>query len=214
MISDNYFFREKNNSCLQTHGVEPSEGALTWAFEFEDHSYFAGFRAMASNGIDLPVLNVFRVFGKMAGQRISAQSSAAVGLDAILKGGVRANPDVGALASLEGNKLSVLVWHYHDDDVPGPDAAVDLTVSGLPPAAAEAQLSHYRIDENHSNAYAAWKRMGSPAAPTRGQYRQIEQAGQLVQQETTSSASTRDGQFSLAFSLPRQAISLLVVEWQ
>jgi xylan 1,4-beta-xylosidase len=195
------------------HGVN-IEGALTWAFEFEDQSYFAGFRAMASNGIDLPVLNVFRMFGKMAGQRVSAQSSAAVGLDAILKGGVRANPDVGTLASLEGKKLSVLVWHYHDDDVPGPDAAVDLTVSGLPPAAAEARLSHYRIDENHSNAYAAWKRMGSPAAPTREQYRQLEQAGQLAQLGTTSAASTRNGQFTLAFSLPRQAISLLVIEWQ
>jgi xylan 1,4-beta-xylosidase len=35
------------------------EGALTWAFEFEDQPYFAGFRVLASNGIDLPVLNVF-----------------------------------------------------------------------------------------------------------------------------------------------------------
>ncbi len=95
--------------------------------------------------------------------------------------------------------------------VPGSGAD---TVSGLPPAVAEAQLAHYRIDENHSNAYADWKRMGSPAAPTREQYRQLEQAGQLGQMGTTSTAGTRDGQLTLAFSLPRQAISLLVLEWR
>src|SRR5439155_9255444 len=43
------------------------EGALTWAFEFENQPYFAGFRVLASNGIDLPVLNVFRMFGRMSG---------------------------------------------------------------------------------------------------------------------------------------------------
>jgi xylan 1,4-beta-xylosidase len=193
------------------HGVN-IEGALTWAFEFEDQSYFAGFRALASNGIDLPVLNAFRMLARMGGQRVSAHSSSAVELDDILKAGVRATPDVGTLASLDGKRLSVLIWHYHDDDVPGPDAAVDLTVTGLP--AEGAQLAHYRIDENHSNAYAAWRRMGSPAAPTREQYRQLEQAGQLQQLTATSPANAREGKFTLAFSLPRQAISLLVFEWK
>jgi xylan 1,4-beta-xylosidase len=46
---------------------------------------------------------------------------------------VRGNPDVSALASLDKNKLAVLVWHYHDDDVPGPAADVDLTLDGSAP---------------------------------------------------------------------------------
>ena len=115
----------RKHDLAAKHGVN-LEGALTWAFEFEDQPYFAGFRVLASNGIDLPVLNVFRMFSKMSGQRLAAESSGAVSLDAILKDGVRAKPDVSALASLDGKKLSVLVWHYHDDDVPGPDAAVEL----------------------------------------------------------------------------------------
>ncbi len=45
------------------------EGAVTWAFEFEDQPPFAGFRELATNGIDKPVLNVFRLFGMLgAGQ--------------------------------------------------------------------------------------------------------------------------------------------------
>ena len=52
------------------HGVN-LEGSLTWAFEFEDQAYFAGFRVLATNGIDLPILNVFRMFGHMNGQRVA-----------------------------------------------------------------------------------------------------------------------------------------------
>jgi xylan 1,4-beta-xylosidase len=203
----------RTRDLAEKHGVN-LEGALTWAFEFEDQPYFAGFRALASNGIDLPVLNAFRLFGKMGGQRVMAQSSSEVSLDAIMREGVRSAPDVAALASVEARKLGVLVWHYHDDDVTGPDAAVDLVVSGLPPVSGEVRVTHYRIDENHSNAYAVWKRMGSPPAPTREQYRQLEQAGGLGQLGAPSTAGMRNGQVALAFTLPRQAVSLLVLEWR
>ena len=71
-------------------------GALTWAFEFEDQPYFAGFRVLATNGIDLPVLNVFRMFAKMTGKRVAAESDAAVPLDAILKGRARGNGQMPA----------------------------------------------------------------------------------------------------------------------
>ena len=49
------------------------QGALTWAFEFEDQPYFAGFRQLASNGIDLPVLNVFRMLSLMHGRACRAR---------------------------------------------------------------------------------------------------------------------------------------------
>ena len=105
------------------------EGALTWAFEFEDQPYFAGFRSLASNGIDKPVLNVFRMFSKMRGQRINATSDRAVSMDDILKTGVRTDPDISALATSDDRSLRVLLWHYHDDDVAGPDAEIDLTLA-------------------------------------------------------------------------------------
>src|SRR5690606_2772770 len=119
------------------HGVN-LEGALTWAFEFEDQPYFAGFRSLATNGVDKPVLNVFRMFSKMDGDRLPVTSDAAISLPEILRSGVRGKADVSALASLGGKKLSVLVWHYHDDDVQGPDAAVSLEIPGLPIASGRA----------------------------------------------------------------------------
>ena len=67
-------------------------------------------------------------------------------LDRILRNGVRRDADVSALASLDGNKLAVLVWHYHDEDVAGDDAAVSLALAGLPAASGEAKVEHYRIE--------------------------------------------------------------------
>jgi xylan 1,4-beta-xylosidase len=202
----------REHDLADRHGVN-LEGALTWAFEFEDQPYFAGFRALASNGLDLPVLNVFRMFGQMGGRRLEVQSSADPGLDAMIRDGVRGAADVSALASLEPRRLSVLVWHYHDDDVPGPEAAVALSLSGLPLARGEARLRHYRIDESHSNSFAAWKRMGSPIAPNEQQYAQLEAAGKLATIESPPTVHVEAGQAALAFALPRQAVSLLVLEW-
>jgi xylan 1,4-beta-xylosidase len=202
----------RKHDLAEKHGVN-LEGALTWAFEFEDQPYFAGFRALASNGVDLPVLNVFRMFGKMGGRRLAVRSSGDVGLEAIMKDGVRGAPDVSALASLEGKRLSVMAWHYHDDDLPGPDASVDLAVGGLPLPTGEARLTHYRIDESHSNAYALWKRMGSPIAPSAEQYAQLLAAGQLARMEGPATLRVEKGQASLRFALPRQAVSLVVLEW-
>ncbi len=188
------------------------EGALTWAFEFEDQPYFAGFRSLASNGIDKPVLNVFRMFSKMSGQQLPVQSDAALSLDEITRRGVRAQPDVSALASSDGKSVAVLLWHYHDDDVPGPSANVKLTVRGVPAGTPRsASIQHYRIDENHSNAFAAWKKMGSPQEPTGKQYAELEKAGQLAELKVTQGGGTQTTR-TLEVDLPRQAVSLLVFQ--
>lgn len=190
------------------------EGALTWAFEFEDQPYFAGFRALATNGLDLPVLNVFRMFAQMRGQRLDVQSDGAVALAEMLRDGVRHKPDVSAVASLTKNKLYVVIWHYHDDDVPGPVASVDLALGGLPIVRGSAVVKEFRIDNEHSNAFAAWQRMGSPAVPTPVQYAQLEKFGQLATMGTTpATIEVRNGQATVSVNLPRQAVSLLEIEW-
>lgn len=203
----------RKHDLAAKHGVN-LEGALTWAFEFEDQPYFAGFRVLASNGIDHPVMNVFRMFSKMSGQRLTVESDAAIPLDEMMKSGVRTKPDVSALASLDSHKLAIMVWHYHDDDVSGPDAAVDLAIPGLPSGVSQAQVSHYRIDESHSNAYTLWKALGSPQQPSKDQYTSLEQAGKLAKLDGAATVAVKNGQAELHFALPRQAVSLLVLEWK
>jgi xylan 1,4-beta-xylosidase len=196
----------------EKHGVN-LEGALTWAFEFEDQPPFAGFRQLAGDGIDLPVLNVFRMFGKMSGERVAVESSAGLDAQTILKSGVRGNPDVSALASFDKNKLAVLVWHYHDDDVSGPDAAVNLALDNLPFANGKVKVTQYRIDADHSNSYETWLRMGSPFPLSNEQYSELEKAGQLAEFKPPKKLRVKDGKLDLQFGLPRQAVSLFVIKW-
>jgi xylan 1,4-beta-xylosidase len=202
----------RKHDLAARHGVN-LEGALTWAFEFEGQPYFAGFRVLATNGVALPVLNAFRMLGRMGGRRLAVDSDGAVSLDAILKGGVRDRADVSALAALGEKELCALVWHYHDDDVPGPAAAVALTVQGLDKSLKQARLTHHRIDGEHSNAYAAWQKMGSPKEPSTEQRAALHKASELTLWEDPKEAEVRDGQAVLRFPMPRQSVSLVRLAW-
>src|ERR1022692_555453 len=192
------------------HGVN-LKGALTWAFEFEDQPPFAGFRALASDGLDLPVLNVFRMFAKMSGQRPAVESSAGLNAEAIRANGVRGNPDVSALASLDQGKLAVLLWHYHDDDVPGPDAKVELNLNGMTIPDGQVKTQQFRIDADHSNSYEAWKRMGEPMQLSPAQYAKLEAAGKLAELDQPKSLRVRKGVAKISLALPRQGVALLVL---
>jgi xylan 1,4-beta-xylosidase len=192
------------------HGVN-LVGAVTWAFEFEGQPYFDGFRDLATNGIAKPVLNVFRMLGQMGGDRIRVASTGALRLEAVRDSGVRVPPDVDALASRSEREIAVLVWNYHDDDLPALPAQVDLWIDGVP--SGEPTITHYRIDAEHSNAYELWKKLGSPQSPTAAQYRELERAGQLQLLEPARRVPTSNGRVVVTFALPRQGVSLVKVAW-
>ncbi len=189
------------------------DGMLTWAFEFEEQLYFAGFRTLATNGIDKPVLNFFRMAGLLRGDIVRTASTAAVPLETILNRGVRQQSDVDALAVRSENRIAVMVWNYSDDAAEAPPAAVDVIVSGIALDAGRVLLQHYRIDQSHSNSYAAWKAMGSPQHPSPAQYATLESAGQLQLLESPRWLTTRNGTAAVHFSLPREAVSLLALSW-
>lgn len=201
----------RKHDLAKKHGVN-LEGALTWAFTFEDQPYFAGFRQLASNGLPLPVLNVFRMMSKMHGERVSATSSHAIALEELIEKGVRETPDVAAIASRSEKQLAMMVWHYHDDDVVGASASVELEIDGLPTEFQSAQITHYRVDQFHSNAYDAWRRMGSPAAPDAQQYAELESASKLATLDAANAIRIENGKAKLTFTLPRQGVSLVVLE--
>lgn len=188
-------------------------GAVTWAFEFENQPYFEGFRSLATNGVDKPVLNAFRMFGMLGNERLAATSSAALPGDEIVKAGVRGQPDINALAARKDHEVEILVWNYHDDDVPGTAALVELAVSGLPSKTGRCLIEHYRIDSSHSNAFTAWKEMGSPRSPSPAQQAQLEGAGQLQLLNSPTWRTVDQGSVHLEISLPRQGLSLVRISW-
>jgi xylan 1,4-beta-xylosidase len=188
-------------------------GAVTWAFEFESQQFFEGFRDLATNGLDKPVLNAFRMFGLLGKERLKSSSSAALPVDEVLSAGVRGQPDINAIATRKDHEIEILIWNYHDADLSVHDAQIELVVDGLPGNASQALLEHFRIDSNHSNAFTAWKEMGSSQTPSDEQYQQLKSAGQLQLLESPSFLTIERGAARLRFNLPRQGLSLIRIGW-
>jgi xylan 1,4-beta-xylosidase len=197
---------------MRKYGVN-LEGALTWSFEFENKPFFAGYRTLSSNGIDLPILNLFRMMAKMNGKQLSVESSADPGLLSDVSTGVRgAQSEVNAIAALGDDGASVLLYHYHDDDVPADEADVDLRLNHLPADAA--RVWEYRIDRDHSDAYTVWNKMGSPRQPTPEQYAQLHQSGQLAAISEDKGIHVNSGTTELKIRLPRESVELIVLKWK
>ena len=105
---------------------------LSWSFEFEDKDYFEGFRSLATNGIDKPVLNLFRMFGLMSGTRVATTSTASVPLETLVSTGVRESADVDGMATVADRDASVLVWNYHDADLAAAATPTSVKIQGIP----------------------------------------------------------------------------------
>ena len=188
-------------------------GAVTWAFEFENQPWFYGFRDLATNGVDKPVLNVFRMFGKMQGDFVESKSDHSYSLQMALDSSFRGTKtDIGTMATKNKNTASIMVWNYHDVDKKGEFSKVTLEISGI--KSSSAKLTHYRIDDLHSNSYEVWKKMGSPKEPSAEQISALEKAGQLAKVNPPQKLTITKGALKVETELPRQAVDLFQLTWQ
>jgi xylan 1,4-beta-xylosidase len=189
----------------------PLLGAVSWSFEFENQPWFAGFRDLATNGVDKPVLNVFRMFGMMSGQRVAVTGNQMYPLKTILDASIRNQPDIGGLASVDKNSAGVMVWNYHDEDKQGPAVPIQINLNGLPTKTA--RLTRYQIDNEHSNSYELWKKLGSPQSPTPAQIAELEKAGQLQTIGKPQQLRVANGASVVTIDLPRQGVAFLKIDW-
>ncbi|MGC2325909.1 MAG: beta-xylosidase, partial [Candidatus Sulfotelmatobacter sp.] len=162
-----------------------------------------------------PVLNAFRMLGLLGNERVQATSSGALIAEDVVHNGVRAQPDINAIATRKDKdrEIEILVWNYHDDDVLFPAALIDLAITGLPADAKRGLLEHFRVDSGHSNAFTVWKEMGSPQSPTESEYIRLESAGQLQLLDSPTWVEMLHGSVRLQFTLPRQGLSLVRLSW-
>jgi xylan 1,4-beta-xylosidase len=186
-------------------------GLLTWAFTFPATPFFAGYRALTTNGIELPVLGAFRLLGSLAGTRLPVTSSGALALSAILTGSVRAQADIDALATLNGQQIQVLVWNYHDDLVAVPASPVHLSIKIPAGFGTRVTATHLRVDDSHGDAYTLWVAQGSPSVPTAAQLAALRQGMAPAALGAAQTIDVVGGSATLDFDLPRFAVSLLTL---
>lgn len=186
--------------------------AVSWSFEFENQPWFAGYRDLATNGINKPVLNVFKMFGMLQGNRVAVSGDLAYNAQQIRANSVGGDrTDINALATADAKSINVLVWNYHDEDLVNEGSPVELTIKGVD--AKSLRMTHYRIDAEHSNSYTAWKKMGSPQQPTQSQIAMLEKASQLVAIETSKKVTVKNREAKIQMQLPRQGVSLVKLSY-
>lgn len=187
-------------------------GAVTWGFEFEDQPWFRGFRDLATNGVDKPVLNVFRMMGMMKGEQVPVTVNSPYTYQSIIDSSVRKDsPDINGMATSNGRNAYVMVWNYHDkNDLDVPAAPVTISADGI--NASRVNITEYRIDQTNSNSFTAWKQMGSPQHPTASEYKKLEDSGHLTGGHSSTLAVTNH-HLDLNESIPRQGVYLYVLSW-
>lgn len=186
---------------------------LSWSFEFEGKDYFEGFRSLSTNGIDKPILNLFRMLGMMGGERVAVTSTGSVPLQTQVATGVRGDWDTDALATRQGDRAAVMVWNYRDANEAGPKRPVLVTVKGIPAGIHRVLVENYRIDNTHSNAYTAWQAMGSPQQPTTEQYAKLRSEEGLQLQRSPVWAVVKDGGIQVKTEMPPESVSLITLRW-
>jgi len=202
-FSQLYAMRKKYNVNLT--------GAVSWSFEFENQPWFAGFRDLSTNGVDKPVLNVFRMFGMMKGDMLEVNNSNALSLQTIIDSSVRNKPYVDALATIDAHNMYIMVWNYHDNDNKKMNAIIKLELQKLP--AIKVTVNSYLVDEKYSNSYTLWKKMNSPQQFTEKQFNELKKAGKLKQNIRDKQLKVANGTLNYQLNLAAQGVSLLKVSW-
>jgi xylan 1,4-beta-xylosidase len=187
-------------------------GLLTWAFTFPGTGYFAGYRALATNGINLPVLSAFELLGRLDGIRLPLTSSGAHTVDDVLTNGVRDQPVIDGMATRNGAAIQILAWNYHDEIVTAPATPVHLAIKVPGGFGSRCRVSHLRVDELHGDAYTVWVSQGMPASPSAEQVSALQQAmaPSLLAPDATVAVGA-DQSVSVDFDLPRFGVSLVTV---
>jgi xylan 1,4-beta-xylosidase len=204
-------FLRKQDLVARTGG--DLQGAVSWAFTFADQPWFNGLRALTTNQVALPVFNTFKLFARLGPRRLAVDFPAMLSVDEIIAHGVLAKPDVGAVATRDASRITVLLWNYHD--VAGlvtEPAEVTVQLDGLATGREVVRaVRQYTIDEKSGNSYTQWLALGAPASPTPEQVRVIKAAAEMTPQARDWQATVAGGA-QLPVTLPPQSVVLLEVE--
>jgi xylan 1,4-beta-xylosidase len=199
---------------LNSEETASVQRATSWSFYFEGERCFEGTRAFLTYaGIEKPLLNAYRALGQLGNRRLRAESSAGwkvTDLDATLPGTMPETID--ALASKgDDGQVAVIVYRHTDDQYQTDDenASVELTISGLGPGSYE--VSHFRVDRDHSNAHTVWRDIGSPEYPSAEQVEIITARQGLESAEPPRVIDSADGIVSISLRMSLPSFSLVTL---
>ncbi|MEG6571084.1 hypothetical protein V6C21_00965 [[Clostridium] cellulosi] len=90
------------------------------------------------------------------------------------------------------------------------DFKVNIEINNVP-FTGNAVVKQYRIDAEHSNAYAEWLKQGKPKYPLGQKYAMIKAKDNLEQIGSSEEFMVTDGYLKLQCSMPTHAVSLIEI---
>jgi xylan 1,4-beta-xylosidase len=186
---------------------------LAWAFMFEGERCFEGTRAFSTQGINKAVFNVLKMYTKLGSQLISFSSSRDQNpIHYKDNWGEGDGAEIDGWATLtENNSLAAFIYCHEDTWDTGSVYPVECNVENAP-FNDSCKITHYRIDQEHSNAYTEWVRQGRPDYPKDGQYDAIKARDSLELLEPVKIAVPINGKLSFSFTMPIKSVSLIIIE--
>lgn len=195
---------------------------LAWAFMFPGERCFEGTRTFTTQGIDKAVFNLFKIYAQLGDQKLVFESDGACGTS------YTKEPDVGdpihsafvvtedqtdvsgfAVQGKNGETQIVIYSHHADRDL-NETQEIQVQIKGYGNTHG-LKVVHYRIDAEHSNAFAEWVRQGSPMYPEKDQYEAIKARDGLETYIPDTIVDSVDDCVNLQFNMPTHAVTYLVV---
>jgi hypothetical protein len=130
-----------------------------------------------------------------------------------LTGGTGEADGVDGFATVnhDSSEVTVMVYNFYKE-LGGQTASdnVNLTVNNLPLPNGKVEVTHFRIDSLHSNAYGVWLKQGKPPKPSTVQWNEMRTASELavLKKDVIDYSGAA---YSESFTLPRQGISFLML---
>lgn len=155
--------------------------------------YQGGFGLLNIHGVPKPVYRAFELLHRMGTSRLDVEGS---------------QGNVSAWASrLDATHVSLLVTNHA---LPRHDVATERVRVVFRDARAPQGVTIERIDDDHANAPAAWRLLGSPEYPSPDQVEHLKSRSSLVRE---SLPFTFDGhQVALTFDLMPHAVAAITIE--
>ena len=147
----------------QCDGMTEMMSYWTFSDVFEEQGvtktpFYGGFGLLADGGIPKPAFDDFALLHELGTERLPA-----VAADAL------------ATRRKDGT-LAIAVWNLVEPGAQGAEKTIVLDLKGV---AAGAQATIQRVDARHGDTLDAWKKMGSPAYPTKAQIEALRRVAQL-----------------------------------
>ncbi|HEX2959496.1 MAG TPA: hypothetical protein VHO70_21860 [Chitinispirillaceae bacterium] len=157
------------------------------------------------HGIPKATFNAYRMLNKMGTTRIECKSSVSSAEDDGVDGFATVNDN--------SSELAVVIYNFYK--VLGGQTAVDnvaLTVNDLPFPKGKVQVTHFRVDSTHSNAYRIWLQNGKPRSPSTDLLNKMREASDLELLNPIDTIDFTGAAYTKSFALPRQGLSLVLLK--